>query len=251
MVHKVLAIVARILFSLLALAFVVCLVYTLAAPAVRAGFDSAAAAIEGAVAQATEDMDTDWSIDLAGLFGSNSGSAEPAGGDSAGVGAASGDGTGASGASASSSLSAQERAYRTWEGSVGDPMGYVFGSTGVTAEMLEGVAGGSSSAGDVLVGLDETALSRVSANAASYAMTAAAAGISSSLPAGVRAQMSDAAAAAQEFAEAVQSLVAAVRQVQAGTLGASGALAEAADGACGALRTVEACVADAEAQLGL
>lgn len=230
MVHKVLAIVARILFSLLALAFVVCLVYTLAAPAVRAGFDSAAAAIEGAVAQATEDMDTDWGIDLAGLFGSNSGSAEPAGGDSAGVGAASGDGTGASGASASGSLSAQERAYRTWEGSVGDPMGYVFGGTGVTAEMLEGVAGGSSSAGDVLVGLDETALSRVSANAASYAMTAA---------------------AAQEFAEAVQSLVAAVRQVQAGTLGASGALAEAADGACGALRTVEACVADAEAQLGL
>lgn len=237
MVHKVLAIVARILFSLLAVAFVVCLVYTLAAPAVQAGFDSAASAIEGAVTQATEDMDVDWNLDLPSLFGQGSEAQDSAAGGSDGA--------------AAPSVSEQERAYRSWEDAVGDPVESVFGGTGVTAEVLEGVAGGSSSAVDVLAGLDETALTRASASAASYSMTVAAAGISSSLPTAVRGLMGDAATAAQEFSSAAQSVVSAVRQVRSGTLGASGTLAAAADEACRALATVESCKADAEAQLGL
>lgn len=251
MVYKVLSIVAGILMSLMTLVFVVCLVYTLSSSAVRAGFDSVSAAIEGAVAQATEAMDTEWDIDLSWLFGDAAASGSGASGGGLDVlgGIASLASGGAGDSAADFADLAQGQAYLAWKDRIADPVTRIFAGSGVTAEMIEGVAGGSSSASDALAALDETALAAISANAASYAATAAANAVPASLPEAARSSMQQANDAAQGFAASVQSVVSAVREVRSGALGSLGTLVGAANDALANLRAIDGCMQSAEAAL--
>lgn len=258
MVHKVLSIIASILFGLMTLVFAVCLVFTLASPAVQAGFDSVSNAIDNAVEQATRAMDTSWDFDFGALFGGVGSAADGPGPDAQGAGSSGGSGWPWGGSAAGgSNLQAgdfadpvQGQAYLAWRQAVADPVGQIFAGTGVTAAMLEGVAGGSVSARDVLASLDEAALQAVSSSAASYAATVAATSVPASLDDAVRAQLWEANSAAQSFAASVQTVVGAIRSVKAGGWGSLDDLMSAANTAVANLQTLEACMAQAEALLG-
>lgn len=234
MVYRVLSVVAGILFALAVPVFAVCLVYTLASPAVQAGFDSVSKAIDSAVARASKAMDTDWGIDLAGIAASmaSGGSPDEGGPDSAATSAA-----------------GRGDAFASWRDALGDPVAAMFGSTGVTASVLEGVAGGSASAADALAGLSETSLLAVDAAAASYASTVASVTIPASLPEAVRAKMWDAAAAARALAASVQTLMGVVRVVRTGDLAATADLVAAADEATVHLRAFDEAIRGAEGLL--
>lgn len=272
MVHKMLSIAASILFSFMTLAFVVCLVYTLATPAVQSAIDAVRSTIEGAANDAAASVGIEGGVDLSWLLGDSSSSSDEATAGLTGVsdlvealatlvGGVTGSTAEADSSSdssdaadtseaTSSDSSGLPQAYQTWKDAVADPVATVFAGTGVDADVLEGAAGGSSSATAVLTALDETALQRVDANASNYAGTAAAAGISASLPSAARTAMSEAVEAASSFASAARTLVSAVRSVQAGALGASGELVAAADDVVTALRSLDDAVAQAEAALG-
>lgn len=244
-----------------------------------------AESVSSAASQATEAIDAGWeavagSVSGNGLSVGAQESAEAAGG-TAGTAAAAGQGaaevagqaagttgaagqgaaagtTGAAGQGSSASSSAaatpaagfadaaQGQAFLAWKGAVADPVGHVFGGTGVTEALLEGVAGGSSSARGILTSLDDAALSAVSTSASNYAATVAATAVPSALPAEARAQMWQAGSAAQSFAASVQTLVAALRDVRSGSISALGDLLSAADSCIQASREMDACVAAAE-----
>ena len=274
MVHKVLSIVSKILFGLVTLAFMACLVYTLASPTVQASLDEISSSVQGivdsvssAASQATDAIDAGWQATagaasgVAGLAGSaaSTASAETAGTDgaasasvtdaaNAGSGTKGGTGAGETGA-AELADTAQGQAYLSWKAAVADPVARVFGTTGVTEALLEGVAGGSTSASSALTGMDETVLVSLSASASNYATGAAANGVPSTLPEEVRAQMWEANSAAQGFAAAVQSIVEAVRGARGGNLLSLGDLMSAADSAVQSVRALNACFSSAEAAL--
>lgn len=253
MVYKVLSIIASILFALMTPVFVVCLVYSFAQPAVQAGIDSVHTALDSAVNQATQAMETTWNFDLSGLVGGSADAASGTGsatGTAAGTGSA-GSGVGGSGVTAQGFAdAAQGQAYLAWKEVVGDPVGRIFDGTGVTSSLLEGVAGGSVSAEGLLAGLNETALGTIASNASNYGATVAASSVPASLPEAVRVQMWQANAAAQSFAASVQTIVSAVRGIASGNLGSYGDLARAADATITALRTFDGCTAEAERLLG-
>ena len=276
MVHKVLSIVSKILFGLVTLAFMACLVYTLASPTVQASLDEISSSVQGivdsvssAASQATDAIDAGWQATagaasgVAGLAGSaaSTASAETAGTDgaasasvtdaaNAGSGTKGGTGAGA-GETGAGELAdtAQGQAYLSWKAAVADPVARVFGTTGITEALLEGVAGGSTSASSALTGMDETVLVSLSASASNYATGAAANGVPSTLPEEVRAQMWEANSAAQGFAAAVQSIVEAVRGARGGNLLSLGDLMSAADSAVQSVRALNACLSSAEAAL--
>ncbi len=215
MIYKVLSWIGRILFPLMTILFIVCIVYTFSSSAVREGIDNVTEAIDNAVSEATEAMETSSWIDyFRGLFG---------------------------GESSSSSTEVQEaaafydteegQAYLTWKNTVDEPVYTIFAGTDVTADVLEGVAGGASSAISILTDLDETALIAIDANARNYAATLSAATPSSLLSADIRARMLDAQTYGGSFASAVEAMVSDIREVKRGTWGASSELESSANDA--------------------
>lgn len=271
MIYRILSIAAKILFSVAGLVGVACLVWTLATSAVQEGFDTASAAIDKMVNDAMTAMEVDWGIDVSGVLGGSSEesgrSVENATSGAADAGRSSSSGgfdllgslTGllsGLGSSGSAELTvddfvnaAQGQAYLTWKAAIDDPLGRIFEGTGITTALLEGAAGGSGSASSVLTNLDETALTVASANASSYAATAAANSVPASLPEGVRSLMWEANSAAQGFAASVQSVVTAIRSVKAGNAAALVDLGTAAGKLAEDVQTLELCMSQAEALL--
>lgn len=244
MVYRILNIAAGILMGLAVPVGIVCLVYTLAMPTVRAGIEGVRSSFDNAVSAAAAAVGVDqaaldgWGASVAAMFSGAEQAAVP-------------DGAGSGGAVQVSDFAdpAQGEAYLAWKAVVADPVGSVLQGSGVSATVLAGVAGGSSSAGDALAALDETALVAIDANAKRYAALASGAEVSSVLPEDVRSRLWEANAAAQTFATAVQQMVGQVRELKAGGLGALAALAGTASTAVASANTIAACVSDAEEAL--
>ena len=239
MVYKVLSIIASILLSLTGVVLVACLAYTLGAPLLEAGVNGVKASLKdsltsaaGAVGLDAGAIAGDWRAQVGDLFAS----------------VANTTGTGAAAPTATGDFvdQAQGEAYLRWKDVVGDPVGSVLAGSGVSATVLQGIAGGSTSANDVLASLDETALATIYANAARYASNVSAAEVSSILPDNVRAQMWEANSAAQGFAAAVQQLVESARSFKAGNVGALLGLAGEANSAMNGVTTINACLTNAE-----
>lgn len=237
MVYKVLSAVTGAVFGIMAAAFVVCLGFTLASPAVQQGVRDIRDGVGAMVGTAMESMDSEWDFDLGELWddaaGSVSAALSPAGGDAVGF-----------------ADTAQGGAYLQWRSAVEDPMGKVFGQTGVTVALVEGVAAGSTSAADAIASLDPSDLADISLRAASYSIAVGVNSVPSTLPGDVRAYLEEANANAREFADAVAALVNAAGALQAGDVLGSSALADCADRALGALSALEGDLSSAEALLG-
>jgi hypothetical protein len=216
-------------------------------PAVKAGISAAGSAIEGAASDAMAALDTSWDFSWLGL-----GSSDDADGSSSGLlgslGSLANLGTGSSSSSDFADAS-QGEAYLAWKALVGDPVGAVLEGSGVSRSVLEGAAGGSTSASEVLASLDEAALTTISSNAANYASTAGSAAVSGSLPSDVRASMFEAESAAQSFAADVQNLVSGVRSVKSGNLLGTAGLVSSANAVVSDLNRLDSCLAAAEAGL--
>jgi hypothetical protein len=244
-VYRVLSIVAGILFSLLLLVGGVCLVYTMSVPAVRSALSAATAAIEDAASGAMDSLGVDGSSALSWLTGG----ADASGALSGALGGLASLGSGSSLSASDFADAEQGEAYLAWKDLVGDPVGSVLSGSGVSRSVLEGVAGGSTSAAEVLADLSESELMTIKGNAASYAATAGSASVSAVLPSDVRSSMWEASTAAQSFASAVQNLVDSAVSVKGGNLAASASLVSNANSVVGALQTMDSCIAAAEAGL--
>ena len=239
MVYRVLSIVANVLMGLASVVLVVCLGWTLAVPLFEAGVSGVQASLDDALATASDAM----GVDLAAVgddWRSQAGSLLAATG--AGLWGSLGSDGGVQGVQDS----AQADAYNQWKAVVGDPVGSILGGSGVSATVLEGIAGGSGSATDVLSSLDETALSAIESNAIRYGTLAAGAEVPASLPEGVRASMWEANSVAQSFAADVQALVGSVRAFRAGDGLALAALPGQASTVVGDLNRMNDCLAQAE-----
>lgn len=241
-VYRVLSIIAGVLTSLTGLVLVVCLGYTMAVPLFEAGVSGVKASLSNALDMASDTMGVDlgalgegWQSQAAALVsavGSSPWGALGGGGDANGF-----------------ADPAQGELYLQWKGVVGDPVGEILSGAGVSAAVLEGVAGGSGSAADLLAGLDETALSTIESNAIRYGTLAAGAEVSTALPEGVRASMWEANSLAQSFSTDVQTLVATLRATRAGDPAALVGLPGQANAIVGDLNAMNACMERAEAEL--
>lgn len=239
MVYKVLSIIAGILMSLTGAVLAVCLVYTMGAPLLQAGLDGVKNSLSDSLNSAASAVGLDasaiagdWRANLGNLFASVSTPAASA--------------EKPSNTEGDFADPVQGEAYLRWKDVVGDPVGSVLAGSGVNATVLQGIAGGSGSANDVLAGLDETALAAIYANAARYASNVSSVEVSGALPDAVRAQLWEANSAAQSFASAVQQMVGSVRDFKAGNVGALIQLAGEANTAMGAVNSINACMANAE-----
>ncbi len=242
MVYRVLSIIAGVLMSLTGLVLVVCLGYTMAVPLFEAGVSGVRASLDNALDAASDTMGVDlgalgegWQSQAAALVsavGSGPWGALGGGGDASGF-----------------ADPAQGELYLQWKSVVGDPVGEILSGTGVSVSVLEGIAGGSGSAANMLSGLDETALSAVESNAIRYGTLAAGAEVAASLPEGVRASMWEANSNAQSFATDVQAMVATVRAARGGDPVALAGLPAQASAAVGDLNAMNACMERAESAL--
>ena len=259
MVFKVLNIIAGIMVSLLGLALVGCLAYTVMSPAVQNGIGGVKGAVEDLVSSATSALSAGTSAGsgegsgssgaagfIDGLLGTVSGGAEQI---ADAVGSVAGLAGGQSAPAESFADPAWAQSYATWSNAIANPVDKVLAGTGIDASVLEAVASGSTSASSLLTELDEGTLGTVSANASTYAATAAANYVPASLPQEAQAQMQAANASAQDFASAVQTLVGCVRDLKGGNVFVLGDLSSAANAAYGALQAMDSSVAAAEAAL--
>lgn len=141
--------------------------------------------------------------------------------------------------------------YQAWKDDISSPLTRIFGSETITAELIEGVAGGSMTATAALTDLDGTALAAVKSRAENLSATAVAHQISSALPQDVQAQMSRADQACQELCADVLRMGQQISDLKSGNVTAAGQLSATAADASAHISQMQQAMESAESQLGL
>ena len=267
MVYRILSIASHILTSLTGVALVICIVYTVASPAVQRSINGIGEAVDGLITDATtalnetgvsgvsDAIESGGSIFgefVDGLLGRN----QPSGQSGTSKGASSaGSGTVASTRAdlvvADFADPSQGQAYLGWRNAIGDPMHRVFAGTAVTEDMLIGIAGGSSAASQAFLSLDEASLDAIVTNANSYSSTLTSTVVPANLPSSVQRELSEANAAARRFTEQAKSLVTSAHSTKDGSILAYGELANAANAVWRSDQQVADCMIEAERLLGV
>ena len=260
-------IATSILLSLCGLALTVCLVYTMASPVVQQGFNNVGEAVDSLVGQATDAM--------APVFDGSEGETfrDPGFFERIGeffTGLFKGASSAVSSPTPSTPLPQTQssfapetlsvnsfsdpymgQAYLMWRNAVADPLVRVMVGTGATAEVLEGIAAGSSSARAVLIGLSDAELNQASSNIAAYRTTVLTTGVPQDLPNDVKVQVSSANDAALTFCNRAQTLIDDARAARGGSAVAEGEMSGVANEMIQAANTMNTCMSTAEALMGV
>lgn len=256
MVYKVLSIVIWVLLPFVLFAGGACLVYTVASPIVQEKIDGIGSGVRDLVQQATDAISVGAGDGLpSGVGGFIDGLLGTSGIDTSDIAGAYQQMTQMGGGTATSADqfadASQGQAYLTWRSTIQNPLDRVLAGTGVDATLLEGVAGGSSSASEMLASLDDATLDAISANASSYSRAVTQLAMPSNMPTDAQAYMSQARTSALNFAAQVQTLVSGVRSLKGGNVFALGDLSDSAGGANASLSQLDANLRSAEAVLGV
>ena len=258
MVYKVLSIIAWILLPLVLFCGAACMVYTVASPMVQERVEQIRDAVRSAVESAADSLSIDTGDGLglpAGMGEFIDGLLGSSGIDSVDFASAFQQATSMGGGTATSAEqfndAGQGQAYLAWRAVVANPVDRVLSGTGVDASVLEGAAGGSSSASQMLADLDYSTLDAISANASAYSTAVTQLAMPSNMPAEAQTQMSAARSAALNFSAQVQTMVSGVRSLKGGNVFALSDISDSAGGANSSLAQLDSSLRNAEAVLGV
>lgn len=258
LIRKIVSIIVHILLVLAVVAGVGCFVYSYIAEKAADALGQTGMSLDSIVSTLQEASSSAVSSLRDGASGSGTSSSGSSGAAAATISqyasqVADAFGLASSSGQTSSSFSdpTQGEEYLQWKNEIDSPVERVFENTSITAELIEGIAGGSISATQTLVQISDADLTTISSNAASLSTTAAYHTIPSDLPEDVRSLMHEADTHCQNFCTQVQAMVTAARDLKAGNLSAASSLTSAAGAANSELKSMDAAMTSAEELLGV